>query len=295
MTRKYPREFLVSEIKRVARLLGKIPTREEFRSESKVSPVTVAKRFGGWTSALSSAGFDPGKARLTYTDLELLGEFQRLAQVLGRTPTTTDFNEQASIGSASTLTQRFGGSWDAVCSAAGLPPPNRPQPTPPGAWNKGRRKLKLSEDDLRYLYDVEGLSASAIAAAHGVSAQTVLRALREHGIEVRRLHYSMPRETAIETKLYKALETRKVPFSRQQVVDGFYVVDALIPGAKIIVECDGEYWHSLRGREEADRRRQRYLESRGYLVLRFPEAAIHADADGCATRVVEALIDRVQR
>ncbi len=50
--RKYPREFLLAELKRIANLLGKIPTMEEFDKESKIAAVTLAKRFGGWKPAL---------------------------------------------------------------------------------------------------------------------------------------------------------------------------------------------------------------------------------------------------
>ena len=128
-----------------------------------------------------------------------------------------------------------------------------------GGWNRGQRKLNFAKDDLRYLYETEGLSASAIAARLDTSPNTVLRALREHGIDIRRLHYSMPRATTIEELLYAELERRNVPFVRQQVVDGLYVVDALIMGARIVIECDGDYWHSRPGRKEKDERRQRYL------------------------------------
>jgi very-short-patch-repair endonuclease len=124
---------------------------------------------------------------------------------------------------------------------------------------------------------------------------SVLRVLREYGIEIKRLHYSMPRETTIETLLYGELERRNVPFVRQQVVDVRYLVDALIMGAKIVIECEGDYWHSLPGRPEQDAKRQKYLQSRGYIVLRFSEAAIRADARACGEIVVEALLDRIKK
>jgi hypothetical protein len=65
-TRKYPRDFLLAELKRVAKLLGKVPTMKEFDQGSQLSPVTLTKRLGGWKRALQSAGFDPQKERLTY-------------------------------------------------------------------------------------------------------------------------------------------------------------------------------------------------------------------------------------
>jgi len=219
-------------------------------------------------------------------------EVKRVATELGRTPATTEFDAHSSM-SASTVSQRLGGSWESACQTAGLQPfvCVKPRNVVAG-WNKGQRKLRISEDELRYLYKVEGLSASAIAIRLGVSRGTVLRRMDEFGIPVKKLHYTMPRETAIEAKIYQELERRSVTFVKQQVIDGLWVVDALIPGARLVVECDGEYWHSLPKMVERDRRKDGYLKSRGYKLFRFPEAAIHADVEGCVQRVVDALIDR---
>ena len=290
--RKYPREFLLAEIRRVAKVLGKIPTMSEFRKESKVSPATAAVRFKGWKGALSSAGFDPEKARFTYDDIELLEELRRVAGRLGRTPSAEEFNELSSM-SCSTLIQRFGGSWEKACAAAKLRPFVQSQPTKvPAGWNRGYRKLKISEDDLRYLYEVEGLSASAIGRRLGVSRNSVRRVMEDYRIQVKRLHYSMPRETSIETMLYQELERRGVTYVRQSVIDGLWVVDALIPGARVCIECDGEYWHSQPEMMKRDEKKDRYLRSRGYKVVRFPEAAIHADVHACVQRIVDLLISR---
>lgn len=267
---------------------------EDFDRESKVAAVTLAKRFGGWKRALESAGFDPSKARYTYSDLDLLEELQRVAKLLGRTPTTTEFDQHSSQG-ATTVSQRFGGTWRTACESAELAPVPRRPPPPHGGWNKGQRKIDIAADELRYLYETEGLSATAIGTRLGASSQTILRLLREKGIAIKQLHYSMPRATSIEESIYMELERRGVPFVRQQVIDGLWVADALIPGARIVVECDGEYWHSRPELVVRDRRKDRYLESCGYRVLRFPEAAIKGDARACVQKVVDLLVATYER
>jgi len=293
--RRFPREFLVAEIKRVARIVGEMPTMAQFEEHSDVSAVTLAKRFKGWKNALASAGFDSSRARTTYDEQDLKDELTRVAQKLGHTPSTTEFAANSDF-SASTVTQRLGGSWPLACRSVGLVPPIiENKPPPKGGWNKGQRKFKISKDELSYLYETEGLSASAIATRLGTSRTSVLRTLREYGFEIKRLHYSMPRETTIETLLYRELERRNVPFARQQVIDGRYLVDALITGARIVIECDGDYWHSLPGRPEQDAKRQKYLQSRGYVVLRFSEAVLRADIAACGQKVVEALLERIRK
>lgn len=293
--RKFPREYLLGELKRVARLVQGVPSMEDFRSESEVAPETLVKRFGGWRKALSCAGFDPVKAQLTYQDSDLINELKRVAAQLGRTPASTEFDALSEM-SACTVSQRLGGSWAAACRKAELAPFERAAPSVVvGGWNKGKRKVKIAAEDLRYLYETEGLSAAAIAVRIGVGRSTVLRLMRECGIPVKRLHYTQPRETAIEALMYAELERRNVPFTKQQIVDGLWYVDALVPGAKIAIECDGEYWHALPDAKKRDPKKDAYLKSRGYRVFRFPEAAIHADVGACVDRIIEALVDTYSR
>ncbi len=276
-------------------MVGGLPTMREFDEHSEVAAVTVAKRFEGWRNALAAAGYDASQTRVRYLDEDLKSELRRVASELGHCPTTTEFASR-SLVSAQTVSQRLGGNWSAACASVGLVAPVAKHELPDmGGWNKGMRRFAISKDELSYLYEIEGLSAAAIALRLGTSRQSVLRALRDHGIAVKRLHYSMPRETTIETALYEELERRNIPFVRQQVVDGRYLVDALIMGSRIVIECDGEYWHSLPGSAERDARRDHYLESRGYVILRFPEAALKSDVRACGQVVADALIRRINK
>jgi hypothetical protein len=166
--RRYPREYLVAEVKRVALLVGEMPSMSQFDEHSKIAAVTVEKRFKGWKNALASAGFDPAKTRVKYDDQELKDELVRVARELGHTPSTPEFASRSNV-SASTVALRLGGSWAAACRSVGLSPPISKKPPPIGGWNKGHRKFSISKDDLTYLYETEGLSASAIAARLGTS------------------------------------------------------------------------------------------------------------------------------
>lgn len=60
-----------------------------------------------------------------------------------------------------------------------------------------------------------------------------------------------------------------------------YSVDFLIFD-NLVIECDGEYWHSLPGRKSSDKRKDTFLKNRGYKVLRLPESEILA---GCETAI----------
>ena len=67
---------------------------------------------------------------------------------------------------------------------------------------------------------------------------------------------------------------------------------------RLIVECDGP-WHDKSNQHHADRRRDRWLQSQGYTVLRFPTNEINArgmdSAYKCAEEVGEVIDAHVKR
>src|SRR5690606_2810900 len=69
--------------------------------------------------------------------------------------------------------------------------------------------------------------------------------------------------TSIEKKLYEALKTFKLQFEKQKVI-GRFIVDAYIPSVNLIIEADGDYWHSLDRVKKKDKAENAYLLSCGY-------------------------------
>jgi len=281
-----PRKLLIDEVRRVAHELGKPPSMAEFGHYSKVvHPHTCATKFHGWKLFLTQAGLNPDATVDRTTDAELQQEFRRIHDLLGRTPTRKEFDKCKLKGCSATVKVRFGkGSWSEACKVLGyLPRPRNVQPPPPR--KKGIDLVKLDEAKLRFMYEEEGLSARAIATRLKCSPRTVLLRLRRIGVQVRRHYYLQPQETTPESLLYAELERRRIPFMRQQPIDGLYVVDALIPGAKIAIECDGDYWHKLPEVQERDKRKDKYLKGRRYLILRFWESELKSDVAACVDRI----------
>ena len=104
---------------------------------------------------------------------------------------------------------------------------------------------------------------------------TVARALRKN-------------PTQAERRLWRALRLRQignVKFRRQQPI-GNYVADFVCLEHRLIVEVDGGQHAS---RVAYDKRRTRWLESRGYVVLRFWNNDVLANTDG----VVQSIFDAV--
>jgi very-short-patch-repair endonuclease len=98
--------------------------------------------------------------------------------------------------------------------------------------------------------------------------------------------------TASEAILFSALRGRRlgVSFRRQQVVLGSFIVDFLAPGAKVVVEVDGDSYHQ--GRSAADAARERKLIRAGYTVVRLPASLVERDLPRAAGLVRKALVQQ---
>lgn len=81
--------------------------------------------------------------------------------------------------------------------------------------------------------------------------------------------------TSIEVIVASLLTSLGVEYEEQKRI-GRYSVDFYIPGKNLVIECDGSYWHSERkpGAKEKDARKDAYLTSCGYSILRLPEVEI---------------------
>lgn len=85
-----------------------------------------------------------------------------------------------------------------------------------------------------------------------------------------RLKQHIPKkDTKIEVLMRNELKKRGIQFSEQVPLAGVSIVDFFIPKSKIVIQCDGEYWHQLPKRELADIHQNEVLTKQGYKVFRF--------------------------
>lgn len=80
--------------------------------------------------------------------------------------------------------------------------------------------------------------------------------------------------TSIEQKVYGELQKRGLLFETQKLINRRFLVDAYIPSLNLIIEADGNYWHSLDRVKKKDRAENAYLTKCGYRVLRLSEEQI---------------------
>jgi very-short-patch-repair endonuclease len=95
--------------------------------------------------------------------------------------------------------------------------------------------------------------------------------------------------TPAERKLWSRIRTDQlgVNFRRQHAI-GNYITDFCSPQAKLIIELDGSQHLD---QKEYDAERTRYLESRGYQVLRFWNKDVMKNIDGVLQVIWNVLRD----
>ena len=95
------------------------------------------------------------------------------------------------------------------------------------------------------------------------------------------------RPTGIERRMAEALASAGVHYE-MHVGIGRFVVDFLLD-ACVVVEADGDYWHSLPQNIARDAAKDAFLRDAGYKVWRFTESEITADAPACVARITDAV------
>jgi len=101
---------------------------------------------------------------------------------------------------------------------------------------------------------------------------------------------AQPEMTYIEQRMADALDVKGLCF-RAQALTGRYHVDFLVEknGVQVVVECDGIAYHSSDEAKRTDRKRDSYLQSRGYRVLRFTGGEINSRVNRCVEQIEQVL------
>jgi len=94
------------------------------------------------------------------------------------------------------------------------------------------------------------------------------------------------RRTTIEIAVADALRDLGITFE-EQVTFRWYLADIYLPDHNIVIECDGDYWHSLPKIIAHDRKRDAWFESHQIRVIRIKETDIRQNAREAVLRALE--------
>jgi very-short-patch-repair endonuclease len=170
---------------------------------------------------------------------------------------------------------------------------------------KGSRyREKLSAARRGYVHSES--TKAAIRSAHGTPEMRAAASRRgkawraslsaEQRADYYRKLVSKKKETRIELVVRADLKRRGVTFVPQYSIDR-YVADFYLPRLRLVVECDGVFWHSSPQARSRDANRDAYIRGLGHEVLRLPESCIWSgEFVAILDRAIahtEAQIDRV--
>lgn len=99
------------------------------------------------------------------------------------------------------------------------------------------------------------------------------------------MRHMKKKDTSIEIAIEQELIYRGIPYLKQAPIEGIALVDFLLSD-KVIIQCDGDYWHSRERNKGKDIAQDTVLYFRGYRVFRFTETEIKKSAGKCIVKVL---------
>jgi very-short-patch-repair endonuclease len=89
--------------------------------------------------------------------------------------------------------------------------------------------------------------------------------------------------------MQKELDRLKIKYLTHQVINNKWVVDILLVDYSIVIECDGDYWHSLPGAILRDSLKNIDLHNLGYRVIRLKGSQISHSLEKCS-KLIEDIV-----
>jgi very-short-patch-repair endonuclease/transposase-like protein len=178
------------------------------------------------------------------------------------------------------------------------------------------QKIRLDEEKICQMYKDEHISARKIAKKFGVVQNTILRILRENGIEKnsQSLYWTDEMREAQRKKCYDGIigihsqgdgayrftqperdfaswcDCKNIKYTRQyQIENGRHRYDFRIDGTFILVEIDGEFWHNTNKQKKKDLLFEKEAKEKGFTVIRFSDTMIQKTKTECFNDILSLI------
>lgn len=134
--------------------------------------------------------------------------------------------------------------------------------------------MKLLEGNAKFFSTEEG---KAILSRNGVQSASSFK--------------NRDRRTSIEIKMADELSMRGIEYIEQHNLGDKFLLDFFLPEYGIVIECDGDYWHSLPSSIRRDKAKNAYIKACGLSLYRFWESEINKDVGACVDIVFAEIND----
>jgi len=104
----------------------------------------------------------------------------------------------------------------------------------------------------------------------------------------RAIYYNMhshKQDTSIERAVEQELQRRHIPFMKQVPIPFAHTVVDFLLDNKIVIYCDGDYWHSIPKMRNKDINQDTLLTLSGYKVFRLKEKNINKNVAKCIDKI----------
>jgi very-short-patch-repair endonuclease len=98
--------------------------------------------------------------------------------------------------------------------------------------------------------------------------------------------YEQPQVSPIEISFWETAKPLIPELQREAWIDKKYRVDFLVPSKNVIVELYGYQYHNTKYKITKDAERERYLQGKGYQVIRFTGTEVYKDTPKCVNEVL---------
>jgi very-short-patch-repair endonuclease len=95
-----------------------------------------------------------------------------------------------------------------------------------------------------------------------------------------------PSASPIEVAFWNAAKPRIPELQREYWIDNKYRVDFIIPSKKLVTELYGYRYHNSKEKLAKDAERERYLQLKGYQVIRFTGSEVYRRPQYCVDQVL---------
>lgn len=129
-------------------------------------------------------------------------------------------------------------------------------------------------------------SPNELAKKYSVSAQTIKNWRKDAYGDFKTLNNRWLKKSSAEIEFEEILEELDLAYIFQKELDKWRVDFYL--GFKIVIEIQGEYWHSLEKKKEIDLRKKQDLENKGYKVFWVEESQLK-DRDSIKKQILDIL------
>jgi len=136
---------------------------------------------------------------------------------------------------------------------------------------------------------IKGKNTGTLEERHGVKKANIIKdKIRRNTIKQHMKGFPQT-NTSIEIRMQKLLDKNQIKYLHPFNFNDKFACDFALVEKKIIIECDGDYWHNREDIKNRDKSKNAYIKACGWKMLRFWESDINNNINEVEKRIIPNL------